>query len=148
MISLFFSGNIPEPRHDCKLASTTIKVPSWQRVNIVPKEPKSGDFWRSDRVDDGVENVSIANTGLPLYQLALDSDLKTYGEDHPDVAIDRNNLGMAYNSLGQYDKAIDYFQLALGSLEKVFGQEHPYVKTVKANLESAKDSRLKRLNKS
>ena len=37
-------------------------------------------------------------------------DLKTYGEDHPDVAIDRNNLGGAYQALGEVDRAIRYYE--------------------------------------
>jgi len=36
---------------------------------------------------------------------ALKINLKTYGEDHPKVASDWNNLGVVYNFLGEYKKA-------------------------------------------
>ena len=35
---------------------------------------------------------------IEYYELALASDLKTYDEDHPNVAIRRNNLGAAWDS--------------------------------------------------
>jgi tetratricopeptide (TPR) repeat protein len=50
---------------------------------------------------------------IGYYELALKSDLKTYGEDHPTVATYHNNLGGAWYSLGKYKKAIGYFELAL-----------------------------------
>ena len=50
---------------------------------------------------------------IEYYQLALSSDLKTYGEDHLKVAISRNDLGMTYQALGQYDNAIEHFSLAI-----------------------------------
>ncbi|OJA03685.1 tetratricopeptide repeat protein, partial [Bathymodiolus thermophilus thioautotrophic gill symbiont] len=62
---------------------------------------------------------------IEYFELALKSDLKTYGEDHPEVAISRNNLGTAWKSLGKYKKAIGYYELALVALEKTLGIEHP-----------------------
>jgi tetratricopeptide (TPR) repeat protein len=67
--------------------------------------------------------------------------MDTYGEDHPDVAIDRNNLGLAWDSLGQYDKAIEYFELALATFKKVLGVDHPSTKTVAGNLALARAER-------
>jgi tetratricopeptide (TPR) repeat protein len=46
---------------------------------------------------------------------ALALFIKQKGEDPPQIATLRNNLGAAYDSLGQYQKAIDYYQLALAS---------------------------------
>ena len=75
---------------------------------------------------------------IDYYELALASDLKTYGENHPDVARDHNNLGSAWVSLGQYQKAIDYYELALTTLEKILGLDHPNTKTVANNLAETK----------
>ena len=75
---------------------------------------------------------------IEYYELALASDLKTYGEDHPDVAIYRNNLGFAWGAKGQYDKAIGYYQLALEVFKKMLGETHPNTKIVVKNLKSAK----------
>ena len=71
-------------------------------------------------------------------ELALASDLKTFGEDHPAVATLRNNLGQGWHSLGQTQKAIEYYELALATLKRKLGAEHPDTKTVAENLESAK----------
>jgi tetratricopeptide (TPR) repeat protein len=46
---------------------------------------------------------------------ALFIELKNRGEYAAEVATLRNNLGGAYDSLGQYEKAIDYYQQALAS---------------------------------
>ena len=42
------------------------------------------------------------DSAVEYFEQALASDLKTVGEDHPNVAIDRNNLGSAYQALGEY----------------------------------------------
>jgi tetratricopeptide (TPR) repeat protein len=71
------------------------------------------------------------------YELALNSDLVTYGEDHPQVAIGRNNLGSVYRALGDYPKAIEYLELAYKTMLPVLVADHPGTKTVKGNLDSA-----------
>ncbi|MCP4936277.1 MAG: tetratricopeptide repeat protein, partial [bacterium] len=71
---------------------------------------------------------------IEYFELALASDLKTFGEDHPNVAVDRNNLGLAWKSLGEYDKAIEYFELALASDLKTYGEDHPKVAIRRNNL--------------
>ncbi|BAS68313.1 tetratricopeptide repeat protein [Bathymodiolus septemdierum thioautotrophic gill symbiont] len=71
---------------------------------------------------------------IEYYELALASDLKTYGEAHPSVATCRNNLGMAWESLGEYKKAIEYYELALASDLKTYGEAHPSVATRRNNL--------------
>lgn len=70
-------------------------------------------------------------------QQALSINLKSYGENHPEVAIDRNNLGLAYYSLGQYEKAISYYKLALDSDLKTFGEGHPNIAIWRNNLGGA-----------
>jgi tetratricopeptide (TPR) repeat protein len=67
-------------------------------------------------------------------KLALKSDLKTYGEDHPAVARDRNNLGGAWRALGEYDKAIKYLELALKSTLNTYGEDHLNVAICRNNL--------------
>ncbi|HJN25080.1 MAG TPA: tetratricopeptide repeat protein, partial [Rhodospirillales bacterium] len=56
------------------------------------------------------------------------------GEDYPDVAKFRNNLGMAWQAKGEYDKAIEYYELALASDLKTLGEDHPDVARVRNNL--------------
>jgi tetratricopeptide (TPR) repeat protein len=68
------------------------------------------------------------------YEKALASARKTYGDEHPDVAIDWNNLGGAWDSLGEYKKAIEYVEKALKILKATLGPNHPSTKTVQNNL--------------
>ena len=71
---------------------------------------------------------------MGYYEQALASDLKTYGEDHPNVALRRNNLGGAYKDLGEYRKAIRYYEQALASDLKTYGEDHPDVAIDRNNL--------------
>ena len=75
-----------------------------------------------------------------FYEKALTSDLNTYGEDHPNVAVRWNNLGGAWYSLGQYDKAIEYFEKALTSDLNAYGEDHPNVATRWNNIGGVWDS--------
>ncbi|MEE9362052.1 MAG: tetratricopeptide repeat protein [Cellulophaga sp.] len=50
------------------------------------------------------------------------------------VAGDRNNLGSAWNSLSEYQKAIAYYEQALSSDLKTYGEAHPAVATIRNNL--------------
>ena len=77
------------------------------------------------------------DSAIRYYEQALASDLKTYGEDHPNVARDRNNLGGAYHALGEYKKAIRYYEQALASDLKTYGEDHPDVAIDRNNLGSA-----------
>jgi len=70
------------------------------------------------------------------FEQALASDLRTYGEHHPAVATDRNNLGLAWKDLGEDQKAIHYLKLALDSDIKTYGGDHPDVATDRNNLGS------------
>ncbi len=45
------------------------------------------------------------DTAIKYYEKALASDLKTFGEEHPNVAIRWNNLGLAWGNKVDYDKA-------------------------------------------
>jgi tetratricopeptide (TPR) repeat protein len=59
------------------------------------------------------------------------------GEDSSDVARLRNNLGTAWDALGQYKKAIGYHEQALASFLKTYGEEHLNVATARNNLGAA-----------
>jgi tetratricopeptide (TPR) repeat protein len=84
----------------------------------------------------GIINQELArhDSAISYFEQALAADVKTYGEDHPNVAIRRNNLGLAYHSLGQYEKAIAYYEQALASDVKTYGEDHPNVAIRRSNL--------------
>ena len=86
------------------------------------------------------DTLGAYDSAIRYYEQALASDLKTVGEDHPDVARDRNNLGLAYYAKGEFDRAIRYFEQALASDLKTYGEDHPDVAIDRNNLGSAYDS--------
>ncbi len=86
---------------------------------------------------DILNKVGKYDRAIDYYKRALDGDLKTYGENHPNVADRWNNLGAALYFKGQYDKAIRYYEKALNSDLKTFGRSHPTVATRWNNLGSA-----------
>ncbi len=86
-----------------------------------------------DRTDYLSDVADLAHTlgeykiAIAYYEQALTIDLNTHGEDHPDVAINRNNLGATWDALGEYKKAIGYYEQALVSDLKTYGEDHPDV---------------------
>ncbi|MCP4277254.1 MAG: tetratricopeptide repeat protein, partial [Gammaproteobacteria bacterium] len=68
---------------------------------------------------------------------ALDIYLQQEGEDSAEVAVLRNNLGIAWCALGDYHKAIELHELALASDLKTYGEDHPDVARDRNNLGGA-----------
>lgn len=93
-----------------------------------------------ERTDYLSDLANLAHTlgeyekAVKYYEQALAINLKTNGEDHPDVAISRNNLGAALDSLGEYEKAINHYEKALASDLKTYGEDHPDVAIDRNNL--------------
>jgi CHAT domain-containing protein/Tfp pilus assembly protein PilF len=56
------------------------------------------------------------------------------GPEHPDVAIDYNGLGAAYQDKGDYDRAISYYEKALAIRLKALSPVHPDVASSYNNL--------------
>jgi tetratricopeptide (TPR) repeat protein len=67
-------------------------------------------------------------------------DEKALGPDHPDVAIDLNNLALLYDNQGRYADAEPLYKRALAISEKALGPEHPTTKTIRENLRSMQDN--------
>ncbi|MDR4516633.1 MAG: tetratricopeptide repeat protein [Nitrosomonas sp.] len=93
-----------------------------------------------DRTDYLSDLAGLAYTlgeydkAVGYYEQALANSIKTVGEDHPDVAISRNNLGTVWDAMGDYKKAIGYYEQALASDIKTFGENHPDVAIDRNNL--------------
>ena len=87
----------------------------------------------------GKINTVLGNyqQAIRYFERALAQDLKTHGEDHPEVARERNNLGAMWYALHEYEKAIAYFEQALASDIKTYGEDHPDVATDRNNLGTA-----------
>jgi len=64
--------------------------------------------------------------------LAIDE--KSFGTEHPEVAIDLNNLALLLKATNRLDEAEPLMRRALAIDEKSFGPDHPEVATVLNNL--------------
>ncbi len=60
-------------------------------------------------------------------QLALASNLRQFGTDHPDVAGNRSNLSNILWNLGEHQAAREQIELALASDLRQFGPDHPTI---------------------
>ncbi|MEK7404409.1 MAG: tetratricopeptide repeat protein [Acidobacteriota bacterium] len=67
---------------------------------------------------------------------ALKIDEKVYGPEHPEVAIDANNIGTILKAKGDLEGALGYTERALRIFESVYGADHPSTRIVAENLRS------------
>jgi tetratricopeptide (TPR) repeat protein len=63
----------------------------------------------------------------PLFRHALAIDEKSYGPDHPDVAIDLNGLANLLDATNRLAEAEPLMRRALAIDEKSYGPDHPEV---------------------
>jgi tetratricopeptide (TPR) repeat protein len=61
-------------------------------------------------------------------------DENALGPNHPDLAIDLNNLALLYDTQAQYAQAEPLYKRALAIWEKALGPDHPSVATGLENL--------------
>ena len=62
---------------------------------------------------------------LPKFQLALDYNVKTFGEAFGGAREDMNDLAYVYAGLGQFDEAIKLQERAVALDAKTIGADHP-----------------------
>ena len=67
-------------------------------------------------------------------ELALESDLRQFGPDHPTVAVSRSNLSNILRDLGEHQESRKQIELALASDLRQFGPDHPTVAVRRSNL--------------
>ena len=71
-----------------------------------------------------------------LFERALAIDEAALGPNHPDVAIDLNNLGGVLRAQGDLAGAKSLFERALQIFQNFLGAQHPNTKIVQKNLNS------------
>jgi tetratricopeptide (TPR) repeat protein len=83
------------------------------------------------------DDTGKAREAISYYEQALSIDKAVYGDRHPDVARDLNNIGEAWRVLGESKKAIEYLEQALSIDKEVHGNRHPNVAIDLSNIGSA-----------
>jgi tetratricopeptide (TPR) repeat protein len=69
-----------------------------------------------------------------LYRRALGLRAQAHGENHPDTAVEENNLGTLYVEMGRDDQAEACFKRALARTERVMGKIPAVLPVVLDNL--------------
>ena len=59
-------------------------------------------------------------------------DKKVYGDEHPEIATDLNNLAWLLKKQGNAEEAASLGKQALVIFEKVLGPDHPNTQTVRS----------------
>ena len=87
-------------------------------------EPNSRPWtwWIADRCFQAQGKYEEAEE---LYRQALKIDEKTIGKDHPEYAIQLNNLAGVVKARGRYEEAEELYRQALKISEKTIGKDHP-----------------------
>ena len=62
--------------------------------------------------------------------------MKLLGPEHPSVAVTYGNMGLVYDSMGDFPKALEYHNRDLEIKIQVFGPEHLVVAETKTNIGS------------
>ena len=65
-----------------------------------------------------------------MIQKALDIQLEVLGANHPYVATSYSNIGVVYDSQGNYPKALEMYQKALAIQLEMYGENHSKVATL------------------
>jgi CHAT domain-containing protein/Tfp pilus assembly protein PilF len=61
----------------------------------------------------------------PLYKKSLEINEKALGKDHPELAINLNNLATLYLNIGRFAEAEPLYKRSLEIRERVSGNDHP-----------------------
>ena len=80
-----------------------------------------------------LDNKGEKDESLRLDNLNLTIQRKCLGEYHPKTARSMNNIGVAYENKGEYEKALELYQSALVIYEKVFGNDCHLTKKIRDN---------------
>jgi hypothetical protein len=72
----------------------------------------------------------------PLMRRALKIDEDSFGQDHPNVSRDLNNLALLLLSTNRLAEAEPLMRRAVQIFEASLGSDHPSSKTVYGNLEA------------
>lgn len=78
--------------------------------------------------------TSRTEASIPLFREVIRIQSSLLGDDHPDLAVTRTNLGSALDYLGRYDEAEEELVIAAAILEQRLGPDHPTVLAARSTL--------------
>ena len=86
-----------------------------------------------NRAFNYADNLGLVYEAVEL-EVAVAVVEDVLGPDHPDTLHARNNLAVAYRSVGRFGEAIELFEQVLAKREKLLGPDHPDTLTTRNNL--------------
>ena len=60
--------------------------------------------------------------------------IEIYGDEHPFIAINYNDIAGIYYRTGEYKKALSYYEKAIAILKKTYGDVHPRISDAYMNM--------------
>ena len=123
--AVFERGRIAESNINYKNAYIHFE----RAVGLSPDNPRYLDFAGSMAF-----TIARYQKAIEFQNIALALYLDENGDSSKTHSRLRNNLGMAWQNLGEYKKAIEYFDLALASDLQTYGEDHPSIATERNNL--------------
>ncbi|MBW1615469.1 MAG: tetratricopeptide repeat protein [Deltaproteobacteria bacterium] len=106
------------------------KVYGEEHLNVARDLNNIGEALReSGEYKKGIESLEKYKKAISYYEKALNIYKKVYGEEHPDIATNLNNIGAVLEALGEYEKAIEFLEKALNIYKKIYGEEYPDIAT-------------------
>ncbi|CCK32802.1 hypothetical protein BN159_8424 [Streptomyces davaonensis JCM 4913] len=74
---------------------------------------------------------------VPLYEQALATADRELGENHPETLVARNQLAVAYGTMGRWQLALPLLEKTFSTCMAVLGKDHPTTRLVQSNLAAA-----------
>ena len=87
-----------------------------------------------NRIGNSLKEFGMYESARSSIEVALQLNIKNFGEEHPNVASSQSNLAIMYADLGNYTEAKELLEKALQTDIKNFGEEHPNVARSQSNL--------------
>ncbi|MEW6078418.1 MAG: tetratricopeptide repeat protein [Thermodesulfobacteriota bacterium] len=116
------AGRIPDEAADSLIKAVTL-------------DPEYGDAW--SWLGKVYSEKSEYGRAADYYQKALKADVAARGENHPDIAVDYNRLGLARHRNGEYDLAIEAYRKAWLVQIQLLGENHPDIAATYNNMGEA-----------
>jgi tetratricopeptide (TPR) repeat protein len=110
------------------------RVGGWILAEKKQKLTTGADAFLLNELAFTIDTLGDYRRAIDYYEQALSIDRVVYGEQHPNVARELNNLGEAYFHIGQRETAKGYLEKAHAILLKFFGDGHPQTKAVAKSL--------------
>lgn len=115
---------------------TAFEVGEWILSAKKTKSHTAADAFLFNEVAVSAYSLGEYHKSVRYYRDALAIDCELYGEEHPETALDLNNMGLALIEIKEYKDAIFCFHKALAIYKKLNGPIHATVAQTLNNLGS------------